>query len=196
MAEPAQRRWTTDEFFAGSERQSARYECVGGRPLMMRSGESNAHDEIVVNLIGLLGTQVRGAGYRVFSGHGSVETYRDQIRRPDVGVEGGRRNPDSYRAQSPRVVGEVLSPSQRDIDSLQKLEEYKAVASLAHILFVKPSAPLVALWARGDDGAWRETRIEDIAAHVALPAVEASLAMREIYDGVEFPPEMRLVGPA
>jgi hypothetical protein len=36
--------------------------------------------------------------------------------------------------------------------------------------------------------------VKDLDASVALPGVGAALAMREIYDGVEFPPEMRLVG--
>ncbi len=36
--------------------------------------------------------------------------------------------------------------------------------------------------------------MKDLDASVALPGVGAALAMREIYDGVEFPPEMRLVG--
>jgi Uma2 family endonuclease len=125
-----------------------------------------------------------------------VETYPGQIRRPDIGVDCGRRDPNDFKAQSPRVVVEVLSPSTRDMDSLHKLEEYKTVDSLAHILFVEPNLPFVSLWSRGVDRNWSEERINDLDASVALPGVEAALKMRAIYAGVEFPPEMRLVGPA
>ena len=193
MADAAERAWTLDEFFAWSETQPVRYELVGGRPLRMMAGAKNVHDDIVVNILLALGPKVRNSGCRPFTGDGAVETYPGQIRRPDVGVDCGKRPPNGYKAQSPRVVVEVLSPSTRDIDSLQKLEEYKSVASLAHILFVEPNAPFVSLWSRGEGGVWSEARVSDLDAQVPLSAVSATLAMREIYDGVEFPPDMRLV---
>ena len=194
MAEPLERRWTLDEFFAWSEVQAERYELLGGRPLRLAPA-NNAHDDIVVNILTNLARQLCGSDFRVFSGSGAIETYPGQIRRPDAGVDCGRRNPDAYQAEAPRVVIEVLVPSSRDIDSLQKLGEYKSVTTLAHILFVEPNAPFVSLWSRGPDGAWSEERITDLDASVPLPAVGAALSMREIYDDVEFPPEMRLVGP-
>jgi Uma2 family endonuclease len=194
MAEPAERPWTTEEFFAWSELQPLRYELVNGRPLRMIAGANNVHDEIVVNILAALRGKLRNSGCRTFSGDGAVETYRGQIRRPDVGVDCGRRDQNAYKAHSPRIVVEVLSPSTRDFDSRQKLEEYKSVASLAHILFVEPNAPFVVLWSRDDAGAWGETRVEDLDASFALPGIDVSVAMREIYEDVEFPPEIRLVG--
>jgi len=195
MAEPLKRAWTLDEFFAWSEGQPLRYELVNGRPLRMMTGAKNVHDDIVVNIMLALGPQVLSSGCRPFTGDGAVETFPGQIRRPDIGVDCGRRDPNGFKAQSPRVVVEVLSPSTRDIDSLQKLEEYKSVATLAHILFVEPNSPFVSLWSRGADGVGSETRINDLEAGVSLPGVGAELAMRAIYAGVEFSPEMRLVGP-
>ena len=196
MAEPQERRWTVEEFFAWSESQPVRYELVDGRPLRMMAGAKNVHDDIVVNILAELRNQLRQSGCRPFSGDGAVETYPGQIRRPDVGVDCGRRDPNGYRAQSPRVVIEVLSPSTRDFDTFHKLEEYKSVASLAHILNVDTNEAVVSLWSRGADGAWSEDRVVGLSEVVRLPAIGAELKMREIYDGVEFPPEMRLVGPA
>jgi Uma2 family endonuclease len=196
MAEPLERRWTLDEFFAWSEGQALRYELVNGRPLRMMAGAKNVHDDIVVNIMLTLGPQVLRSGCRPFTGDGAVETYPGQIRRPDVGVDCGRRDQNSYKAQAPRAVVEVLSPSTRDIDSLQKLEEYKSVATLRHILFVEPNSPFVSSWSREPGGAWTEQRIKDLADSLELPGIGVSLAMSAIYDGVEFPPEMRLVGPA
>lgn len=194
MAEPLERPWTIDAFFAWSEGQPLRYELVNGRPLRMMAGAKNVHDDIVVNILLSMGPQIIKSGCRPFTGDGAVETYPGQIRRPDVGVDCGPRNPNSYKAQAPRLVVEVLSPSTRDLDALQKLGEYKNVKTLSHILFVEPLAPFVIHWSRGADGAWSEARIEDMGASVPLDAVGAKLALRDIYEGVEFPPEMRLIG--
>lgn len=141
MAEPAPRPWTIDDFFAWQERQAGRYELVGGRPLKMMAGAGNVHDDIVVNILAELRTQLRGGPCRPFTRDGSLETLPGQIRRPDLGVDGGRREPNGLRAAAPRPVGEVLSPGTRDFDTFEKLGEYKAVDGLDHILFVDPDAP-------------------------------------------------------
>jgi Uma2 family endonuclease len=193
MAEPAERAWTLNEFFAWQELQPDRYELVNGRPLRMMAGAKNVHDDIVVNALLALGPQLRSSGCRPFTGDGAVETYPGQIRRPDVGVDYGRRNPDGYKAEAPRLVMEVLSPSTRDFDSIRKLEEYKSVAGLNYILFVEPNAPFVSMWSRAEAGDWREARVAGLDAKADLPALGASLDLRALYDGVVFPAEPRFV---
>ncbi len=197
MAEPLERPWTLDEFFAWQQRQPDRHELVNGRPLRMMAGAKNVHDDIVVNVLTELRSQLRGSGCRPFTGDGAIETYPGQIRRPDVGVDCGRRNPDGYKAEAPRLVVEVLSPSTRDFDSIRKLEEYKSIGGLEYILFVEPNEPFVSVWSRGELSEWREALVTSLEATVELPALTASLAMRAIYDGVAFPAEPRLVaGPS
>jgi Uma2 family endonuclease len=196
MAEPQERPWTLDEFFAWQERQTDRYELVNGRPLRMMAGAKNRHDDIVVNVLVALGPQLRNSGCRPFTGDGAVETYPGQIRRPDVGVDCGKRDPDGYRAGAPRLVLEVLSPTTRDFDTIGKLAEYKTVGGLDYILFVEPNEPFVSFWSRAD-GAWREERVTALDARIDLPTLGASLAMGSIYEGVAFPerPAIRALDP-
>ena len=193
MAEPAQRPWTVDAFFAWQERQSDRYELVGGRPLKMMAGARNVHDDIVVNLLAELRAQLRGGPCRPFTGDGSVETFPGQIRRPDLGVDCGRRDPNGLKASAPRLVVEVLSPGTRDFDTFEKLGEYKAVASLDHIVFVEPDAAQVAHWIRDPDRNWERHIIEGLDESLDLPDLGVSLPLREIYEGVAFPVRARLV---
>jgi Uma2 family endonuclease len=193
MAEPLERAWTVDEFFAWAERQQDRYELVNGRPLRMMAGANNVHDDIVVNVLAELHSQLRGSGCRPFTGEGAIETHPGQIRRPDVGVDCGRRDPDGYKAAAPRLVMEVLSPTTRDFDSIGKLDEYKRVAGLDYILFVEPNEPLVSVWSRSEEGHWREAGIGSLDAAVELHKLGVSLDMRAIYDGVAFPDNPRLV---
>src|ERR1700683_3012982 len=98
MAEPAPRGMTVEQFFAWQEGRAERYELVNGQQLEMMAGTKNVHDDIVVNLVGELREQVRGSGCRPFTGGGSIETRPGQIRRPDVGVDCGPRDPNGTKA--------------------------------------------------------------------------------------------------
>jgi Uma2 family endonuclease len=114
----------------------------------------------------------------------------DLIRRPDIGVDCGRRDPEGYKATSPRLVVEVLSPSTRDFDSIRKLEEYKSVAGLDYILFVEPNEPAVALWSRRDDE-WLESRVTGLDGRFEASTLSLALDMHAIYDGIAFPASPR-----
>jgi len=192
MAEPVRPPWTTDEFFAWQELQADRYELVDGAPLRMMAGAKNVHDDIVVNLIAMLRERLRGGPCRPFTGDGAVETRPGQIRRPDVGVDCGRRNPISTLAAEPKLLIEVLSPTTRDFDSFRKLEEYKGRTGVEYILLVEPNEPLAALWSREGE-ARIERRVAGLAETVGLPALRLSLSMADIFDGVEFTTTPRLV---
>ena len=192
MTEAAPRRWTTEEFFAWQELQPDRYELVDGFPLRMMAGARNVHDDIVVNVLADLRNQLRGGGCRPFTGDGSIETKPGQIRRPDIGVDCGRRDPNATKASIPRVVLEVLSPTTRDFDTIGKLEEYKLVESLERIVVIEPNAPEVIVWERAADRTWRRAIRRGLDQAIAMPEIGVTVSLAEIYDGVEFPARPRL----
>jgi Uma2 family endonuclease len=193
MTEAAPRQWTIEEFFAWQEKQPERYELVDGFPARMMAGAKNVHDDIVVNVLAELRNQLRGGGCRPFTGDGSIETKPGQIRRPDVGVDCGQRDPNATKATSPRVIVEVLSPTTRDFDTIGKLEEYKLVESLERIVVIEPNAPEVTIWVRGTDRSWRKAICRGLDYEIDMPEIGVTLALLEIYDGVEFPARPRLV---
>ena len=195
MGQPLERPWSLEEFFSWQERQDERYELVNGRPLKLMAGAKNVHDDIVMNFAMALGPQARRSGCRPFSGDGAVETYPGQIRRPDFGVDCGRRDREGYTAAAPRLVVEVLSPSTRDLPTIRKVEDYKSLPGLDYILLVEPNTPEVRVWSRDEAREWRETEVTDLEAAIPLPSLSATLEMRAIYEGVEFPPKGRLLFP-
>ncbi len=191
MAETALQPWTIEAFFAWQERQPERYELVGGFPLKMMVGVRNVHDDVVVNIVAELRNQLRGKPCRPFTGESAIETLPGQIRRPDVGVDCGRRDPNGYKAAEPRMVLEVLSPGTRDFDTFEKLGEYKTVETHDHIVFVDPDCAEIVHWTRGNDRRWQREVIEDAGGTLELVDLGASLPLREIYEGVTFPPRLR-----
>ena len=193
MPEPAFPRMTVEAFFAWQESRTERYELVDGHPLRMMAGAKNVHDDIVVNLVAELRNQLRGGGCRPFTSDGSVETRPGQIRRPDLGVDCGPRDPNGTKAALPKLVIEVLSPSTRDFDTFKKLEEYKETESLVYIVLVEPNEALALVWKRDDAGAWIEERVRGLDGEIAMPGIGANLKLSAIYEGVEFPLRPRLV---
>ena len=65
--------------------------------------------------------------------------------------------------------------------------------SLAHILLLDPDAPEVMLWSRDPAGAWTATVIEGLEAVARLPALDISLRLADLYEGLTFQPVPRLV---
>jgi Uma2 family endonuclease len=186
MSDPALKPWTVEEFFRWQERQPDRYELVGGFPLRMMAGARNVHDDIVVNIVVDLGRQLRGSGCRPFTGDGSIETFPGQIRRPDVGVDCGARDPNGFKAAIPRVVIEVLSPSTRDFNTFGKLAEYEQLNSLEYILLIEPNLPEVLFLQREIDRTWNRKTLSGLDQNVEMPFVGVTVALASIYDGVQF----------
>ncbi len=193
MADPALQPWTVAQFFAWQAGQTERYELVSGVPVRLMAGARNVHDDIVVNLLAELRGQLRRSGCRPFTGDGSIETLRSQIRRPDLGADCGQRDPDGLKAALPRMVAEVLSPSTRDFDTFEKLAEYRQVESLDYIMVVEPNAPEVVVWSRTTGRTWVREVLEGLDRAVDMPGIGVTLALAEIYDGVVFPVRPRLV---
>ena len=190
-----------EEYNAWSELQEDRYEYVDGFPVLRRpegdaqmmSGASHRHDRIVVNCLVALAARLAGRSCQPFTADMAIETSRSRRRRPDVGVECGTPQDLDSVADDPRVVIEMLSPSTREFDLLGKLDEYKALGSLAHNLVIEPNAPEARLWSRGPDGSWESRAVQGLEDEISLGAVELVLPMRGIYARLDFPPRPRLV---
>ena len=178
--------WTIDEFFAWQEEQEERYELVGGFPLKMQADATRRHDAIVLNVLAELRDRLRGKPCQPFTADGSVETLPGQIRRPDAGVDCGPRDPDGYHASEPTVIVEVLSRTTRRFDKMGKLEEYKGLPTLRHLVIVDSREAMATHWHREAGGEWQKTSIRGILGAVELDAIDVVLLMADIYDGVSF----------
>ena len=195
MAEPAPRhRWTKEEFFAWLDEGHGgeyRWELVDGEPraktygdpLEMMANPAVEHGIVVGNLFGMLRERLRGGPCRPFAGDYAAETRDDQLRLPDVLVDCGKREFGERTAKGPTVVFEVLSPSTRGTDTFTKLEEYKRIATIRHVVIVEPLQPDIAIWTR-EDGGWAYGRVTRIDASLALPALGADLPLVEIYEDI------------
>ncbi len=187
MADALRKLMTVEDFYIWQLDQDERYELVEGVPVPLRAmtGASNEHDTILVNCIGELHTRLRGKPCRVVSADTALRTSIRSTRRPDVMVECAPPQPRTYEARQPLVVIEVLSPSTRKFDLLNKLEEYRRMPTLRHILLIDPDLISAQHYARADEGEWSSRELRGRAALIAFDAIDVTLSLGALYDRLE-----------
>ena len=192
MAEAQLQDMTPQEFETWHKSQAERYEFVDGRPKLkfetwdgarMMVGATQAHMLVAGNLFAFLREKLKGQACRVFAADGKIATAKGNYRYLDVAIDCGRFEPASTFLQEPRLVSEVLSKGTHWIDTTRKLEEYKTVASLQHILFVAQDEYRAQLWTR--DGEWRLQEFEGAGSVLLLAYFSIDVPFAAIYEGIE-----------
>lgn len=179
-----ERLMTADEFLVWCLDQEGKWELVDGEPLLMMAGATDRHDRVVVNLIAMLRSRLRGTGCRPTTDDIAARMTSGNIRRPDVTVDCGSGDPRSMTSTTPTVFFEVLSPTTRKLDFHRKPEEYRQVPTLRHFVIVDPEEANVLIWTRDEGGAWRDDQVKGLDAGVRLGGIDLTLPMSEIYEDV------------
>ena len=193
MGQRAVTTMTVGEFFVWQEEQDGLYELVDGYPLQMMSGAKRQHDRVTINLIVAVDRKLQGKPCQSSTQDTGIRISNTQIRRPDLAIDCGKFDPESYVADEPRAVFEVLSPSTRGFDQSKKLEEYKTIKSLQHIVLIDPNNPEVIAYQRAANGVWETHRFGGLEAAIEFADLGIELPMKEIYRNVNFLPRPVLV---
>jgi Uma2 family endonuclease len=188
MAQRAAAYMTEDEFFEFAQARDEKWELVDGEPMMM-AGANQRHQDIAANTLSSLHTQLRGKQCRPTAADTGVPTVNGNIRYPDVVVDCGQRDDQAMRATAPTLVIEVLSPSTRGFDSHRKVAEYKSHPDVKYILLIDTNNACSLLHFRDDRG-WDEVIYDSLDDIIGFPEIGASLALSDIYYGLEFKPKL------
>ncbi|MDQ3010424.1 MAG: Uma2 family endonuclease [Acidobacteriota bacterium] len=191
---------TVEEYLAGERQAEERHEYLDGFIYKM-AGESQEHGIISQNLSGQLYLQLRGKSpcqtfikdTKVRCGPLPQAPYSTKglFAYPDlVVVCGERRYLDQYRdvLLNPTVIIEVLSETTKDYDRGEKFERYRTwVPTLSEYVVVHQTQPRIEHHQRQPTGQWLLTTIDGLESVLPLPALACSLALQDIYEGIEFP---------
>ena len=79
----------------------------------------------------------------------------------------------------------MASPSTRRTDESQKRDAYFTIPTLRVYVLLEQERAAAVVWRRGEQGFAREV-YEGLAAVIALPEIEAQLALAEAYEAVRF----------
>jgi Uma2 family endonuclease len=183
--------YTEEEYLRWEEDAPYKAEYVRGEIRAM-SGGTDDHAAIIFSLSVALGNALKGRDCRGLSSDMKILTPRGTFRYPDVTVVCGPRH---YHGRgrsaitNPLVVVEVLSDSTEATDQGEKLREYQMLDSLQHYLLVDQHEARIEMYTREkEDGHWDYVSVEGLAGILTLSALSITLALADIYEGIEFDP--------
>jgi Uma2 family endonuclease len=176
--------YTFAEYLAHEAVSNVKHEYLDGQIYGMAGG-TPSHAALASAVSGQLYAQLRGGACRAYSSDLRVRVLATGLATyPDVTVVCGPREvapEDKNTVTNPTLVVEVLSPSTEEYDRGEKLDHYRRIPTLRHVVLVAYDARRLEVWTRGDGDAFRcvEAREGDVAE---LPAIGARLDVHEIYD--------------
>lgn len=169
-----------DDFLAWVEGERERYEFVSGR-LTLLAGGSEVHNDIQINLLTLLRQRLRGGPCKP-NGSDLLVRIDDRTGRfPDASVTCGREG--GHHITAPVAIFEILSPATELLDRTDKRRDYQRLTSLRHYVLIAQDAPRAEVYTRTERG-WRFEELEGFDTAISLEALEITLSLAEIYDGL------------
>ncbi len=179
------------DYLSDETRATRKHEYVNGNVYAMAGG-TNAHNRIATNATVAIGGQLRGNPCGVINSDTKIRIQTDRrtyFYYPDVSVI-CESNPASDTFQDePVVLIEVVSQSTRRADEIEKREAYLSIESLRVYILAEQSTAAAVVWRRTDDGFVREAFV-GLESIIPLAEINCELPLAELYEGVEFLPEV------
>lgn len=180
--------YTEAEYLAWEADALRKSEYVGGEIRMMSGGTSD-HGLISANVIGALWVALRGSACRVMSADMRVLSGDGSLRYPDASIVCGAfkyHGPGRLVFANPLVLVEVLSPGTENTDRGEKLLGYQAIESLQSYLLVEQRMARIEQYTRMDNGEWKHQTARGLESALAIPPLNITLALADIYEGIDF----------
>lgn len=181
--------YTTPEDYLAIERKATfKSEYFAGEIFAM-SGASERHNLIAMNVAGELYLQFKGRPCKVYPSDMRVRVSPTGLYTyPDVIAVCEEAQFDDEHLDSllnPTVLFEVLSPLTEGYDRGQKFEHYRKLTSLKEYVIIAQDRHYVEHYTRQPDNQWLLAETENVQDRIALPSIECTLAMADIYDKVD-----------
>lgn len=184
-------RYTPEQYLELERKAPYKSEYVNGRIFAM-SGASRSHNLIGGNGYREISSQLRGRPCEAYISDMRVKVSPTGLYTyPDIAVACGEillEDAHNDTLLTPTVLIEVLSPSTEAYDRGKKFAHYRLLESLQEYVLIAQDKIRVEHFRR-QDVQWVLTEISDSAGIVDLASIECHVALRDIYDKVEFPSE-------
>ena len=190
------RSYSVEEYFEIELASNARHELRRyGRVVAMAGGTAN-HTRICMNLHAALRAQLRPKGCETFGSDLRIKAKQStHYFYPDASVICGPADIEHWgRTESitnPIAIFGVLSPTTELYDRGDKFSEYICIESLKTYAVIEQHIPRVDVYSRNDAGEWLLNFMSGADAALTTKSPGFSVPFAELYEGVEFVPQVR-----
>jgi Uma2 family endonuclease len=183
-----QPRYTPEQYLAMERKADHKSEYVNGYVIAM-AGASRLHNLIAGNFYREVSQQLRGRpceayinDMRVKISHTGLYTYPDVVAVcGDIRFE----EADNDTLLNPTIIVEVLSASTEAYDRGEKFAHYRRLESLQEYLLVAQDKVRIEHYVR-QGTKWVLSEMNDLNDTVPLAAIDCAIALRDVYDKVQF----------
>ena len=171
-----------DAYLRVEDTASIRHEYVDGRMYAL-AGASDAHNQIVTNIVAAVRPQIRGTDCRIYANDMRLRISSRLYYYPDLMVACDPTDNASMIRERPCALVEVLSPSTGTIDQREKVLAYKQIPSLKAYLIVYQGDRFVEFHSRIDGDIWQIVDLNG-SGEIVIPCADITLTFDEIYEDV------------
>ncbi len=190
---------TPEEYAELEQFSQIKHEYFDGQIYAM-AGASTLHSRLAGNTYASLHRQLRGRGciplgsdQRIKIEATGKQTYPDVlVACPPLRYEGNK----TLVLLDATVIVEVLSPSTTDYERSAKHLDFQLLPSLRHYVLVSQDSITVDHRWRADDGDWKTEVFVRPGDAVRLSAIDCTLALADIYEGLDIDPNVSLMPPS
>ena len=173
---------------------TTKHEYYAGAMYAM-AGASEQHNLIALNIAATLHTQLRGRACRAYPSDMRVKVMQTGLHTyPDFTIVCGQSqftNPVKRDTIiNPTVIIEILSPSTERYDRGMKFQHYRTMPSLQAYLLVAQDEYHIECFIRYEHHQWLFSEAVGPEAIMAMPSIQGSLALQNVYEQVFVTPEI------
>jgi Uma2 family endonuclease len=177
------------EFLEWEREQEYKHEYVNGEVLAM-AGASFKHNLIATNVIGLVGTFLRGKQCNILTGDLRVSVkFKNSFFYPDAAIVCDEPEFDDDKTKdtlrNPVVIFEILSPSTEDYDMGRKQMYYMQVESLKQYILIDSQSVLVRVITKQEEGAWKFTELTNPQDKIFIESISFETTVEDLYEGMK-----------
>ena len=177
-----------EEYFAQEELATERHEYIKGEVRLMAGGTPK-HGDISLNTAIAFKFALKKQPYKVYHvdqrlwiPSPQVLTYPDvMIASKPLVMQEGRKD----TILNACVVAEVLSPSTRNYDYVEKFQYYRSIPEFQDYLLIEQDRIYVEHYVRVEAKKWSLTEYTEIEDVIKLESVGCEITLADIYEDIE-----------
>lgn len=178
---------SADDYFLLDQQSTSKLEYYAGT-IVAQAGSTARHNLILANVLGHLYPQVRQHGCHMFPSDMRVQTLDQSVYTyPDITVVCATpqyADPQELTLLNPTLIIEILSPTTASHDRTEKFIYYRQIESLQEYILIAQNSVYVQRYTRQTPHFWYVHLTDDLNAQLSLAAIHCTLAMADIYAGL------------
>lgn len=181
--------FTPGEYLELEKKAERKHEFYGGEIFAM-AGAGLRHNKLFSNLFGELAIHLKGKKCSAYGSDMRIHIPQNTLYTyPDISVLCGNYTPaenDEDTATLPVIIIEILSASTKNYDRGDKFKLYRDIPSLKEYILVDSDSISIEAFRINASGHWELEEYKNLTDNLLIPAIELSLPISDIYNGLEF----------